>query len=121
MMTIQAGFSIRAGGWQIHWLFHVNSPLTYFYPSLNKVFMCCQKNSIMSVFCSNTLISAPECWKYILKAQFSNFSQELALSVLANCVFAAHFFLLRLFQSFCHLHNLIENPAQATKDCNFEA
>ena len=62
---------------KIHWLFHVNSPLTYFYPSLNKVFMCCQKNSIMSVFCSNTLISAPECWKYILRAQFSNFSQEL--------------------------------------------
>ena len=58
---------------KIHWLFHVNSPLTYFYPSLNKVFMCCQKNSIMSVFCSNTLISAPECWKYILRGPVFKF------------------------------------------------
>ena len=42
------------------------------YPSFNKVFMCSvteekRQNLMMSVFCSNTLILTPECWKCILR------------------------------------------------------
>ena len=42
------------------------------YPSFNKVFMSSvtdekRQNLMMSVFCSNTLILAPECWKCILR------------------------------------------------------
>ena len=48
-------------------------PGTFF---LNKVFTCCQKNSMMSVFWSNTLIFAPECWKYILRGPVFKFFPE---------------------------------------------
>ena len=42
------------------------------YPSFNKVIMCSvteekRQNLMMSVFCSNTLILTPECWKCILR------------------------------------------------------
>lgn len=39
----------------------------------------------MSVFCSNTLIFAPECWTYILRGPgFQNFFQKLAPLVLTS-------------------------------------
>ena len=77
---------------------------------------------MMSVFCSNTLIFAPECWKCILRGlDFKIFPEACTFSARIYHVFAAHFFLLHLFQRFCHLLNLSENPVQVTKDCNFEA
>ena len=55
---------------------------------------------MMSVFCSNTLIFALECWKYILRGP--DFKLRLFPETRA---FAASFFLLHLLQSFCHLYN----------------
>ena len=98
------------------WAHHLLLPKHY------KIFMCCPKNLMMSVFCSNTLIFAPECWKCILRGPVFNFfprSLRLQCSQISSLLHV--FFLLHLFQSFCHLLNLIENPVQATKDCNFEA
>ena len=81
------GFQYEPAAGKIHWLFHVNSPPTYFYPSFNKVFMCCQKNSMMSVFCSNTLIFTPECWKYILRGPvFKFFPEACAFSAPKSCL-----------------------------------
>ena len=54
---------------------------------------------MMSVFCSNTLIFALECWKCILRGPDFNLSPE-------TLAFAARFFLLHLLQNFCHLHNI---------------
>ena len=65
-------------------------------PSLNKK----SQNLMMSVFCSNTLIFAPECWKCILVGpDFKNFPETQA--------FAGSFFPLHLLQSFCHLLKIL--------------
>ena len=72
------GFSNRAGSRQTEFAsagFHVNSPPTFFgnYPDLKRAFMSVlslrkrAKNVLMSVFCSKSLIFAPECWKCILR------------------------------------------------------
>ena len=59
-------------------------------PVYYRVFMCCHwkksQTLMMSVFCSNSLIFAPECWKCIL-----TIFHKLAL---ASCTFAASFVLL---------------------------
>ena len=86
-------FSIRAGGRRFTW----TRRLLFFgnYPSLNRVLVCChwiikpKLILMMSVFCSNTLIFAPECWKCILDA--FKFFQQLALT--------SHAFAVSLFPS----------------------
>ena len=57
----------------------------------------------MSVFCPNTLIFAPECWKCIVRGPDCNFFFS------ETCAFAMSFFFLH--QSFCHLPKMtvIEN------------
>ena len=56
---------------------------------------------MMSVFCSNTLIFAPECWKCILGGPETQ-------------AFAGSFFPLHLLQSFCHvLKILLKTLSQA--------
>ena len=75
---------------------------------------------MMSVFCSKTLIFAPECWKCILKGlDFENFLGDLPLECLRNrCEFFFHLFLIQIF---CHLlktllktliRNLIANDSK---------
>ena len=49
----------------------------------------------MSMFCSSTLIFAPECWKCTLRGQDFKFFPETP-------AFSTSFFLLHLLQSFCH-------------------
>ena len=69
----------------------------------------------MSVFCSNSLISAPECCKCIKfkEPRFQNVS-KLAPSALASCTFATSFFLLHLLQSIFHvLKILLKTPYKA--------
>ena len=58
----------------------------------------------MSVFCSNTFISASESWKCNLRGSchISNFFfQKVIPLVFTSCTFATNFFLLYLLQSFC--------------------
>ena len=78
-----AGLSIRASGWQnLLPIFHC-----YFSLEITPVYMqysCAvtewkNQNLMMYVFCSNTLIFAPECWKCILRDRFQNFSRNLHL------------------------------------------
>ena len=54
--------------------------------------MCCQKNSIMSVFCSNILISAPECWKYILRGPVFKFFPHFQCLQIASLPHVFFFF-----------------------------
>ena len=54
---------------------------------------------MMSVFCSDNLIFALECWKCILRSPDFKIFPE-------TCAFSASFFLLHQLQSFCHLHNI---------------
>ena len=82
------------------------------YPSLNRVFMCCNRikksKLMMSVLCSHPLIFAPEWWKCILRGRdFIFFFHKLAL---ASRAFAASFSLLRLLQSVCHLLKIVLKP-----------
>ena len=75
-----AGLSIRASGWQnLLPIFHC-----YFSLEITPVYMqysCAvtewkNQNLMMYVFCSNTLIFAPECWKCILRdADFKIFPE----------------------------------------------
>ena len=57
---------------------------------------------MMSLFCSKTLIFAPECWKCNLKGlDFENFLGDMPLECPRNrCKFFFGFFLI---QSFCYL------------------
>ena len=52
------------------------------------------------VFCSNTLIFAPKCWKCILRGPDFKIFPE-------TCTFAARFFLLHILQSFCYLLKIL--------------
>ena len=75
------------------------------YPSFNKVFMCSvteekRQNLMMSVFCSNTLILAPECCKCILRGPDFKIFPE-------TCDFTTSFLLLHLLQSLCHLLKIL--------------
>ena len=67
-------FSIRAGSRRIQ----VNSPPNFFgnYPSLNRVFVCFYRINVMSVFCTNPLIFAPESWKCTLRGPAFQFFSE---------------------------------------------
>ena len=69
---------------------------------------------MMSVFCSHTLIFAPECQKYILRGPDFKTSARghVHRPLLVTCTFGTcklhlwcnfFFFLLCLLQSFCHL------------------
>ena len=95
-----------------HWFF--DDIMTWSYCLYRRWSTSRQKNSIlinehalkhehvpfmMSVFCSDTLIFALECWKCILRCpDFKIFPETRA--------FSASFFLLHQLQSFCHLHNI---------------
>ena len=64
---------------------------------------------MMSVFCSKTLILAPECWKCIVRVlDFKNFPRGWGgggggVSPWTALETGANFFHLHLLQSFCHL------------------
>ena len=73
---------------------------------------------MMSVFCSETLILAPERWKCIVRGlDFENFPGDMPLECPRN---RCKFFLSLPIQSFCHLlktllKTLIRNPDSKRK------
>ena len=66
----------------------------------------------MSVFCSNTLIFAPKCWKCILRGPDFKIFPE-------TCTFAARFFLLHILQGFCYLLKILLKPWSCCNLTNF--
>ena len=86
--------------WNLPAILH--EPAAYF--SLEKRTQKFQ-NLMISVFCSNTVIFAPECWKRTLKGPDFNFflpSNSCCRRLQAAPVVWV-FFLLHILQSFCHL------------------
>ena len=73
------------------------------------------QNLVMSMFCSNSLIFAPESCKCILRGpDFNIFSQDMPQTPLgartlaiANGAYGASFLLFCLLQSFCHQHKTL--------------
>ena len=62
----------------------------------------------MSVFCSKTLIFAPECWKCILRGPgFKIFPVTSEFGHWQVVPLPQVFFLLHLLQSFCHLLKIL--------------
>ena len=86
-----AGLSIRASGWQnLLPIFHC-----YFSLEITPVYMqysCAvtegkNQNLMMYVFCSNTLIFAPECWKCILRdPDFKIFPETCTFGARKSCL-----------------------------------
>ena len=81
--------------------------------------MCCQlikksQNLIMSVFCSNTLIFAPECWKCILRSpDFKIFPETHTFSAHKSCLCRKFFPSSPTPKLLPPTLNLIENSVQA--------
>ena len=106
-----AGLSISASGWQnLLPIFHC-----YFSLEITPVYMqysCAvtewkNQNLMMYVFCSNTLIFAPECWKCILRDPDFKIFPETCTFGARQSSFAASFFLLHLLQSFYLLFKIL--------------
>ena len=76
-------------------------------PKYYKIFMSCQKNLMMSVVCWNTVIFAPECWKYILRGPVFKFFPEAFAFSARKLHLCRTFFLLHLLQSFYHLLKIL--------------
>ena len=82
---------------------------------------------MMSVFCSNTLIFAAECWKCILRGpDFKLFPEGHAPRPpqgvplgLASHAYGVSFFLLRLLQSFCHLLKTLLRTLQVVNESSY--
>ena len=117
--TFSSGFSIRPAAGEICQLFHVNSPPSFLGNNSQK-----SQNLMLSMFCSNTLIFAPECWKCTLRYPYfkifpgvmppdfpSNlrfWHLQVAPWVLSGTILS---FLYRRLQSFCHLlKTLLKTP-----------